>query len=341
MRLRRYRPEDAPALHEAAVESQADVFPFLPWCHPGYTLEEARAYVDGRGPAFAEETAFAFAIEDAQGRYLGCVELNQIDHGYRRANLGYWVRSSATGRGVAVEAVRQVARFAFRDTLLQRLEIVCAASNARSRRVAEKAGALFEGLARDRLRLHDRQHDAAVFSLVRPRLFVLCGLAFSGKSTLARELAARRGAAVVSLDAINEERGAGYGGDGLPAEAWARTLEIGLARAAERMEEGADVVVDDTGCFRWLRDRWRELAAGPGHAPVLVFLDTPPEEIRARRERSASTGDRRGLREDVFAAHVAAFERPGADEDPVTLGDAASVARWLDDVTPRPFRPGP
>jgi RimJ/RimL family protein N-acetyltransferase/predicted kinase len=329
VRLRRYAPGDAPALHAAAVESQPDLHPFMPWCHPGYSLEEARAYVDSRGPAFEEEREFGFVIEDLAGRFLGSVELNQVDPAYRRANLGYWVRSSATGRGVAPAAVRRIARFAFRDTFLQRLEIVCAVSNVRSRRVAEKAGARFEGIARDRLRLHDRHHDAAIYSLVRPRLFILCGLAFAGKTTLRRELCARRGIACVSLDEINDERGAGCGGDGLPAATWARTLEIALERAGALMDAGRDLLIDDTGCFRWLRDRWRALAAEHGHTPVVVFLDTPHEEIRARMERSAATGDRRGLRPDVLAAHVASFEPPGPDEEPVTLRDAAAIARWL------------
>jgi ribosomal-protein-serine acetyltransferase len=78
------------------------------------------------------------------------------------------VRTSATGRGVASEAVRQVADFAFRNTELVRLEIVCAVGNRRSQRVAERAGAVREGVLRDRLLLHGEAVDAIMYSLTRP-----------------------------------------------------------------------------------------------------------------------------------------------------------------------------
>lgn len=56
---------------------------------------------------------------------------------------------------------------------------------------------------------------------VSGRLLLLCGRSFSGKTTLARVLADALPAVVVSLDAINDERGL-HGGDGIPVEEWAR-----------------------------------------------------------------------------------------------------------------------
>src|SRR5262245_55574343 len=40
-----YTPADVPRLFEAAVESIDDIFPWLPWCHPGYQREEAETCV--------------------------------------------------------------------------------------------------------------------------------------------------------------------------------------------------------------------------------------------------------------------------------------------------------
>ena len=48
-----------------------------------------------------------------------------------------------------------------------RLEIVCALGSEASQRVAEKAGAVREGVLRDRLVLHDRPCDAVMYSLIR------------------------------------------------------------------------------------------------------------------------------------------------------------------------------
>jgi RimJ/RimL family protein N-acetyltransferase len=165
--IRPYQPQDAEPLFEAARESTGDVFPWLEWCHAQYSLAEAVEWVASRAALFAEGTEYAFAIVGDDGRYLGGCGLNQVNRLHRFANLGYWVRSSATGRGVAREAVRQVAAFAFQETDLERLEIVCAVGNTRSQRVAERAGAVREGILKSRLVLHGRSVDAVMFSLVR------------------------------------------------------------------------------------------------------------------------------------------------------------------------------
>lgn len=165
--IRPYQPQDAEPLFEAARESTGDVFPWLEWCHAQYSLAEAVEWVTSRAALFADGTEYTFAIVGDDGRYLGGCGLNQVNRLHRFANLGYWVRSSATGRGVAPEAVRQVAAFAFQETDLERLEIVCAVGNVRSQRVAERAGAVREGILKSRLVLHGRSVDAVMFSLVR------------------------------------------------------------------------------------------------------------------------------------------------------------------------------
>jgi ribosomal-protein-serine acetyltransferase len=93
--------------------------------------------------------------------------VNHIDKANRMANLGYWVRTSATGCGVAPSAARLLADWAFRETDLVRLEIVCAVGNVRSQRVAERVGAVREGVLRQRLAIPGGHSDAVMYSLVR------------------------------------------------------------------------------------------------------------------------------------------------------------------------------
>jgi RimJ/RimL family protein N-acetyltransferase len=166
--IRPYRLDDAPALLEAALESVAEVAPFMPWCRSDLTVEEMRDWIESQVQAFATGRAFEFVIASADGRLLGGCGLNQIDEVNRRANLGYWVRSSATRRGAASAAVRQLVQWAFQNTDLVRLEVVVATDNTPSLRTAARAGAAREGLLRKRLRLHGAAHDAVVFSFVRP-----------------------------------------------------------------------------------------------------------------------------------------------------------------------------
>ena len=166
--IRLYQPGDAEHLRVAACESVAEVSPWLGWCHPGYSLDEAREWIAAQQELAKQGQAYAFAIW-REGEYLGGCGINQFNRANRFANLGYWVRSSAMGRGVAPAAVRLVAEFAFLETDLIRLEIVCAIGNIRSQRVAEKSGALREGVLRNRLVLPSGPSDAVMFSLLKSK----------------------------------------------------------------------------------------------------------------------------------------------------------------------------
>lgn len=165
--IRCYRPEDADDFYRAAQESNIEVFPWLSWCHSDYSFKEAQAWSESRKKLFEQEKEFEFVIVDHEDRFLGGCCLNQINLVDRMANLGYWVRTSATGRGVATQAVKLLAEFAFSRTNLERLEIICAINNKASQQVAQNVGAVKEGILRERLFLHGEAHDATIYSILR------------------------------------------------------------------------------------------------------------------------------------------------------------------------------
>lgn len=164
--LRPLLPEHADAIYEAVVESVAEVSPWLPWCRPGYTHAEASSFIDLTRQAWSEKAQFQFGIFGATTeKYLGGISINHIARTNRLANVGYWVRSTSTRRGVAARAVLLVAKYAFTTLGLTRLEIACLPNSYPSRRVAEKVGAKLEALARNRLVMHGRAYDAALYAL--------------------------------------------------------------------------------------------------------------------------------------------------------------------------------
>ena len=165
--IRPYQLSDAETLYEAAKESVAELLPFLPWCHPGYVIDEARSWIQFQVEQFQLGKEYQFVIASADGKFLGGCGLNAIDRENRRANLGYWIRSSKIRQGVATAATRLLVSWAFDNTELNRLEIVVSTVNIASLRVAEKAGAVREGTLQSRLLLHGVAHDAVVFSFVR------------------------------------------------------------------------------------------------------------------------------------------------------------------------------
>jgi len=165
--IRPYRAADIGAMYEAVRESIREVSRWLPWCHAGYTVEETKAFVMSREDAWKNDEAYGFGVFDsASGNYLGGVGLNFINRVHQCANLGYWVRSSQTGRGVASAATRLAARCALEHLGFQRVEILAAVGNRASQRVAEKAGATREGTLRQRLLVNGQPHDAVLYSLI-------------------------------------------------------------------------------------------------------------------------------------------------------------------------------
>ncbi len=168
IRIRPYQEPDAPELYAAVRESLVELTPWMPWAHPEYTLADAASWITTTQSGHADGSMYDFAIVTGDGRFLGGCGLNQISRFNAVANLGYWVRASAMGRGVAVKAVKLVSEWALRNTDLNRLEILAAVGNLRSQRVAEKAGALREGLLRKRLMLRGHTTDAVLFSICRP-----------------------------------------------------------------------------------------------------------------------------------------------------------------------------
>ena len=165
--LRRFDEDDVPELYAAACESLGELSASMTWCHPGYSVEDSRAFVRTSGRQWEDREHFSFAICDAEdGTFLGSAGLSHMNAVHKFANLGYWVRTSHAGRGIATAATRLLARWAFAELKLRRLEIVVAANNKPSQRVAEKAGARREGVLRQRLILGGQQLDAILYALV-------------------------------------------------------------------------------------------------------------------------------------------------------------------------------
>ena len=159
-------------------------------------------------------------------------------------------------------------------------------------------------------------------------LILMCGLPFSGKSTLAKAIVNRIGCAYISLDEINQERGLGFGGDGIPVEEWEKTHAEALERLRDRLVAG-DVILDDTCCYRWIRDRYRALAEELGSVTRVVYLNIPAETISKRMETNRTIASRHGVRAEIFEAVSESFEEPGDDEHAITFDESDLVQEWL------------
>jgi precorrin-6B C5,15-methyltransferase / cobalt-precorrin-6B C5,C15-methyltransferase len=161
--LRPFTPTDADDVTEACQDSETLRWLLLP--RP-VTRANVEWFIGTFGPGQRESGAgIVFAIESA-GRLAGAIDLKGVNWTARVAEVGYWVAPWARGRGVAAQATRVLCEWAIRDHGFERVQLFAATGNAASQRVAEKAGFVREGVARNACCVPDGRADMVLFSLV-------------------------------------------------------------------------------------------------------------------------------------------------------------------------------
>lgn len=165
--LRPFLLQDSRQLYEAICESLVELKPWMSWAHDAYSQQEAEDFIKITRARWEERTLFAFAITDAKsGAMQGGCSLSHKHPVYHYCNLGYWVRTSHHGRGIAGRAALLAARYGFEHGGIIRAEVVMAVRNERSRRVAEKIGAHYEGVLLNRMVVGKTVYDANMYSLI-------------------------------------------------------------------------------------------------------------------------------------------------------------------------------
>jgi ribosomal-protein-alanine N-acetyltransferase len=82
------------------------------------------------------------------GEFAGEINLSSVQRGpFQSAYVGYWIDEAKAGKSYTPEAVVVVARFAFEELRLHRIQIAIVPRNRASHRVMEKLGVRNEGTA--------------------------------------------------------------------------------------------------------------------------------------------------------------------------------------------------
>ena len=165
--VRRWRDEDAQPLYDAIMESQERLQQWMAWAHTYHAVDDAVEFVRGQSGHWALHNHIGTGIfMKADGTLLGSVGLHLHDLHVPVVELGYWIRSSAEGKGYVSEAVRRMAAFAFTEFGVQRLVIRCDARNIRSKAVAERLGFIAEGChRRDSIGTDGTIRDTLVYAM--------------------------------------------------------------------------------------------------------------------------------------------------------------------------------
>jgi RimJ/RimL family protein N-acetyltransferase len=167
--LRSFRIEDAPELYAALTESIKELrntLWFLPWVAEEPTPQSSEIRCRRAAANFLLRTDLSYlAFEKTSGRLVASVGLHRTDWSLPKTEVGYWVRTSETGKGYASESVAALSSWALSDLGAKRLELVTDQQNLGSRGVAERCGFRLEGVLRNVMQSPDgRLRNSCVYS---------------------------------------------------------------------------------------------------------------------------------------------------------------------------------
>lgn len=101
-----------------------------------------------------------------EGRLCGEINLNSIQRGpFQNAYVGYWIDQAVAGQGLMPEAVVVLARFAFEELGLHRIQVSIIPRNRASRRIPEKLGLRDEGTAQRYLEINGVWEDHVRYAM--------------------------------------------------------------------------------------------------------------------------------------------------------------------------------
>jgi RimJ/RimL family protein N-acetyltransferase len=158
--LRPWRPDDADAVLAACQDPEIQRWTQVP---VPYTRADAEGFVGEIAARTAAEGGALFAVVDrASGELAASIGLFPPIDGW--AAIGYWTAAASRRRGLTAEALDVLARWAFDDRGLHRVELHVDPANAGSRAVAARAGFREEGLVRQRFRQRGVPMDVVLLS---------------------------------------------------------------------------------------------------------------------------------------------------------------------------------
>lgn len=166
--LQRFSRRDASTLDEAIRASLADLNQWLPWARMDYTNSDTTAFIRESIQAWKEERAWDYSIRsnDDPKRHIGNISFWTVSKLGKIAEIGYWVRSDETSRGVCTESVGLLLEEMFNSLGYHKIVLRIAVGNDASDRVAEKLGFTKEGVLREELLIRGNWVDHSLWSLL-------------------------------------------------------------------------------------------------------------------------------------------------------------------------------
>ncbi len=164
--LRLLQINDAELLFQAIHTNRAYLRQWLPWVDNTLSADDSQAFITDSLVQYKRGESVVAAIW-CESKIVGCIGLNNIHSHHHKAEIGYWLSRNYQEKGIITRACRQMINYAFDELKLNRIEILVADKNFRSRSVAERLNFEKEGVLHDYYRHHHTFVDVVMYSMLR------------------------------------------------------------------------------------------------------------------------------------------------------------------------------
>ena len=131
--------EFAEKIDEAILESLDVLRPWMPWVEKEMmTLEDRREMLIRKSAAFLLREDLMFLVFTHEGEFVMATGLTRIKWDVPSAEIGYWCRKSAQGKGYVTEASNALIRYAFEVLKVRKVDIGMDSENIASENVAKR-----------------------------------------------------------------------------------------------------------------------------------------------------------------------------------------------------------
>ena len=156
---------DAGELYRLVDSNRSHLGQWLPFVDSYRSVDAATEFIDRCLEQYAKRSGLGIGLR-YRNSLAGVATYDYLDWGNSMTRIGFWLGKEFEGRGLMTRTCKALADLAINEMGLNRIEIWCAAENARCRRVPERLGLKLEGILRQRERVSNRYLDMVSYSVL-------------------------------------------------------------------------------------------------------------------------------------------------------------------------------
>lgn len=166
--------------------------------------------------------------------------------------------------------------------------------------------------------------------MTNPINYLLVGLPYSGKSTLAKELLKLGNFTHINIDQLKWDRGyTEVGDDEVPDKVWEEIFTEADSLLAKYLKQGLNVANE----YAWItsdwRDRARKVSSQVDSETKIIYIKLPIEVIMDRWNSNATTNSRFQWPKKEMDDILRDFEEPTTDENIIIYDQSLPVDQWI------------